>query len=214
MRMEEWDKIAKDFDATRRFPWEECKTFLNKIHGKCVDIGCGNGRHLIPAAEKCDMVVGLDISIKMLEMAHQNMEKKGIENVMLVRGDACHLPFPDNFFDGILFIAALHNIKGKKERKKALEEVRRVLKPGGRALISVWAKWQDRWRKYFLLHPLKGDIYVPWRRGAEAIRFYHLYSMREFKGDIRKAGLKIERAWSVKKASKKYPDNHFAVVRK
>ncbi|HHO57100.1 MAG TPA: class I SAM-dependent methyltransferase [Thermoplasmatales archaeon] len=212
--MEEWDKIAKDFDATRRFPWEECKTFLNRIQGKCIDIGCGNGRHLIPAAEKCDMVVGLDISIKMLEMAHRNMEKSGIENVMLVMGDARHLPFPDNFFDGILFIASLHNIKGKKERKRALEEVRRVLKPGGRALISVWAKWQDRWRKYFLLHPLKGDIHVPWRRGAKAIRFYHLYSMREFKGDIRKAGLKIERAWSVKKASKKYPDNHFAVVRK
>jgi len=212
--MEEWDKIAGNFDVTRRFPWKECIEFIDKIKGICLDIGCGNGRHLIPAAEKCRLAIGFDISIKMLEVARKNLGEKGMRNVMLVRGDARRLPFPDDFFDGILFIAALHNIKGRDGRIKALEEVKRVLKPDGRALISVWSKWQERWRRYFILHPFKGDIYVPWRRGVEVKRFYHLYSMRELKRDAKKAGLKIERAWSVKKASRKYADNHFIVVKK
>jgi len=212
--VKEWDVIAEDFDATRRSPWEECTDFIEGIRGICLDIGCGNGRHLIPASEKCSIAVGLDFSIKMLEMAKRNIMEKGIENVILIGGDARRLPFPDNFFDGILFIASLHNIRRRKERIQSLSEVRRVLKQNSRVIISVWAKWQDRWRRHFLLHPFGGDIYVPWKRGVKVMRFYHLYSMGELKRDVKKAGLRIEKAWSVKKASKKYPDNLFVIAKK
>ena len=213
--MNEWDIIAENFDATRRRPWLECLEFLENINGICLDIGCGNGRHLLYMADHSELAIGVDSSIKMIEVARGNVGKERKKNVLLVNGNACRLPFPDNTFDGVLFIAALHNIKGRENRLNALREVKRVLKPERKALISVWAKWQDRWRKYFLLHPLRhGNIYVPWRRGVEALRFYHLYSMGEFRREIKRAGLFIERVWSVRKASKKYADNHFAVVRK
>lgn len=216
--MKEWGIIAKSFDKTRKYPWKECIEFIDENRGKGIDIGCGNGRHLVYMAEKCDFAVGLDSSLEMIEISKRKTE--GMDNVVLVCGNACSLPFKENFFDFAIFVASLHNIKGRKNRIVALKELMRVLKKNGRAIISVWAKWQDRWKKYFLkdffyfFHGREhGDIYVPWKKnGLDIKRFYHLYSLREFRKDIKESGLKIERLWSVKKASIKNPDNHFAIV--
>lgn len=214
----EWDEIAESFDSTRKYAWEECIDFIEKINGIAIDIGCGNGRHLIYMANKTRIAIGIDASIKMIEICKKKINAK---NILLICGNACNLPFKDKKIDFALFIATLHNIRGKENRIKALKELKRVLKPNGKALISVWAKWQDRWRWYFVKEFLKfwrsyehGDIYIPWRKdGLNVNRFYHLYSKREFKNDILKAGLKIEKLWSVKKVSKKHADNHFAIVR-
>ncbi|HEC76616.1 MAG TPA: class I SAM-dependent methyltransferase [Thermoplasmatales archaeon] len=216
--MKEWDIIAESFDSTRKYPWNECLEFIDDNNGNGIDIGCGNGRHLIYMAERCEIAVGLDFSMKMIEVAKRKIEE--MDNVVLVCGDACALPFRENFFDFAVFVASLHNIKGRENRIKALRELRRVLKKKGRAIISVWAKWQDKWKGYFLKNFFyflygreHGDIYIPWKKdGLNVKRFYHLYSVREFRKDIENAGLKIEKFWSVKKASIKNPDNHFAIV--
>lgn len=211
--MNEWDKIAKSFDLTRRHAWKECIDFINEMNGKGIDIGCGNGRHLVAMAKK-GFAAGIDISFNMLLIA-----KEKIKDGILVQANAERLPFMNNFFDYALFIAALHNIKGRKNRINALKEMHRILKKNGRAMISVWSKWQDRWRMHFLIQSLykwkeHGDIYIPWKRDVYVKRFYHLYGMRELKKDIIKAGFNIIKAWSVKKVSKKYPDNHFIIVEK
>ena len=216
--MHEWDAIAKSFDATRKKPWKECLDFIEGRKGRAIDIACGNGRHLIPMGDDIE-AFGLDLSHEMIKIARENVKKAG-KKASFVVGNASALPFKSDIFDFALFIAGLHNISGREKRVTALKELRRVLKGDGEALISVWSRWQDRWRMHFLkrLLVLKiknfGDVYVPWRRGAEAMRFYHLYSMHEFKKDVKKAGLKIVKAWSVKKASKKYADNHFIIVKK
>jgi len=210
--MEEWEKIAESFDETRRHAWKECIDFIEGMKGVGIDIACGNGRHL-KYMEKKGMAVGIDIAFNMLRVA-----KKNVKNAILIQADAIRLPFPSNFFDYALFIAALHNIKGRENRIKALKEMRRILKKDGMAMISVWSKWQDRWRRHFMLQALYkwrelGDIYIPWKRGVHAQRFYHLYSLRELKRDVKKAGFKIIKAWSVKKVAKKHADNHFVIVK-
>ncbi|MCD6572887.1 MAG: class I SAM-dependent methyltransferase [Thermoplasmata archaeon] len=210
--MREWEKIAESFDETRRYAWKECIDFIENAEGMGIDIGCGNGRHL-KLMENRGMAAGIDIAFNMLLIA----KKKS--NALLVQADAIHLPFPSHIFDYALFIAALHNIKGRENRIKALKEMNRVLKKNGTAIISVWSKWQDRWRRHFMLQALYkwrefGDIYIPWKRGEHVERFYHLYGMRELKKDVKKAGFEIIKAWSVKKVSKKHADNHFIIVRK
>ncbi|MEA2054081.1 MAG: class I SAM-dependent methyltransferase [Candidatus Thermoplasmatota archaeon] len=216
----EWDIIARSFDSTRQKPWKECLDFIEGKGGTAIDIACGNGRHLIPLCSKAKHAMGMDFSPEMIKIARENVEKAGLRNVSLAVGDAISLPFKSDTFDFALFIAGLHNIRWKKNRIKALGEVNRVLKDDGEALISVWSKWQDRWRKHFLIQMFKpwkelGDILVPWKRdGKQVMRFYHLYSMRELKRDVKKAGLKIVKAWSVKKVSKKYADNYFVIVKK
>ncbi len=216
--MNEWDIIARSFDKTRKYAWEECLDFISNIYGNAIDIGCGNGRHLLHMAKKCKLTVGIDKSFEMIKICKEKIEKERLKNVLLICSDACNLPFKSNFFDFAIFIATLHNIKGRLNRIKALKEMKRVLKKDGKALISVWAKWQDKWKLYFIKEFFKfwkehGDIYIPWKE-LNVYRFYHLYSKREFKNDIKKSGLKIERIWSVKKVSKKSPDNHFAIVKK
>ncbi|HHF55799.1 MAG TPA: class I SAM-dependent methyltransferase [Thermoplasmatales archaeon] len=218
--MNEWDKIAASFAATRRQPWEECVEFIEGMHGMAVDIGCGNARHLILMTSRCKFVFGLDASLNMARIARERLREEGIKNADVVCGNACNMPFKDASFDFAIFIAALHNIRGRENRIKALKELRRILKPDGRALISVWAKWQDRWRwyfvkKFFLRNGEHGDIYIPWKRdGLNVQRFYHLYSMRELKRDVRLAGFHIEKAWSVRKVARRHADNHFIIVRK
>lgn len=209
--------IAQSFDTTRRSAWQECLEFISDVHGIALDIGCGNARHLIPLAEKCRVAVGLDFSMEMLRVAGKKVA--GSHNVVLVCGDACALPFPDESFDAALFIAALHNIRGRENRVCALRELKRVLAPDGRALISVWSKWQDAFRRHFMIKfPVSeehGDILIPWRKdGMNVPRFYHLYGMREFRRDILRAGLRIEKIWKTTKVAKRHADNYFAVVKK
>ena len=216
--VQEWNEIAKSFDATRRKPWKECLEFVEGKKGRAIDIACGNGRHIISMGDGIEPF-GIDISSEMVKIARKNVGEAG-KNAFFAVGDASALPFKSNTFDFALFIAGLHNIKGREKRITALKEIKRTLKEDGEAMISVWSRWQDRWRMHFLkkLLSLKiknfGDVDVPWKRDVQVMRFYHLYSMRELKKDVKKAGLKIVRAWSVKKASKKHADNHFIIVKR
>jgi len=82
-----------------------------------------------PAAEARAEVYGLDLSAEMLEQAKQ---KEGAEAVHWILGDAQALPFPDRSFDFTFMCLVFHHI-GDKAR--AIEEMYRVLKPGGRSLI-------------------------------------------------------------------------------
>ena len=218
---EVWERIAKSFDKTRRKPWSKCIEFIDSMEkkGLFLDIGCGNGRHLIPAARKNELVIGIDFSINMLRVCRNNLEKAGVRNYALLQADARYLPFKDDCFDYVIFIASLHNIRGRDNRIMALREMRRILKSGGKGLISVWSKWQDR----FFFHFLKelflgnyeefGDIEIMWKRDDINLpRFYHLYSRREFLGELKEAGFEIAKIESVKISSKILKDNFFAVV--
>lgn len=218
-----WDKIAESFDKTRQKPWDETIDFINSLSKDSIsaDIACGNGRHLIPCANKCKRVIGIDISRKLLEIVSKKIIKQNIENVELLLSNAVNLPLKDNSVDNVIFIAALHNIKGRNNRVRSLSEIKRVLKKDGCAQISVWSRWQDKYRKIFFKKWFThfnneefGDIDVYWRQnGFDIPRFYHLYSKREFLNDIKKANLDLIEVKDVKKASNKYPDNYFARVK-
>ncbi|MGC9307641.1 MAG: class I SAM-dependent methyltransferase [Thermoplasmatota archaeon] len=216
----EWNRIAESFDETRQHPWQECLDFIAGCSGTGLDVGCGNGRHLIPLARRCSRVIGLDSAPAMATVSRKNVQEHGLDNVDVVVADATMLPIADDTADCILFIAALHNIPGRSRRIAALQELRRVLKPNGEALVSVWSKWQDRWRWQSLRQLLTpwqraGNVMVPWKKDDMQVeRFYHLYGRWELRRDIRQAGLHGSRIWSVKKASRRHPDNHFAVVTK
>jgi ubiquinone/menaquinone biosynthesis C-methylase UbiE len=215
-----WDKIAESFAATRTKPWDECVKFIDKLprNSTALDLACGNGRHLLPAAVRCREVVGGDISRKLLNIAQTQIGARA--NVELIQLDARSLPFKNNSFDFVLFVASLHNIRGRDNRIQALKEVRRVLKKGGKVFITVWARWQDRWRYYFfkemVMVPINlfrgkefGDILVPWKRnGMNLSRFYHLYARRELEKDSMNAGFIIEESKSVHLKTARYPDNH------
>jgi tRNA (uracil-5-)-methyltransferase TRM9 len=97
--------------------------------------------------------------------------------------DVGHLPYPDESFDRAISVATYHHIEGKEERLKALVELRRVLKPGGEAFITVWNRWQPR----FWFKPK--EVFVPWRKkGKTLYRYYYLFSYAELEKLARSAG--------------------------
>ncbi|HEC89094.1 MAG TPA: class I SAM-dependent methyltransferase [Thermoplasmatales archaeon] len=217
-----WDSIASSFDKTRGKPWKICIEFVEKLpkDSVIVDLGCGNGRHLIPCTQHCIKAVGLDISLNLLKII-QN-KTIGMKNIELIHGNLKDLPFRDDSFDAILYIASLHNIKYRENRIKSLREVKRIMKKNGIGLISVWSRWQDRFQNFFIKNLFKtsrvedfGDITIYWKQnGLNIPRFYHLYSKREFKRDILEAGLYIEEIKSVRLNSRYHSDNYFAYIRK
>ncbi len=219
-----WNCIAESFDKTRSKPWKICIDFINTLKKTdyVVDMGCGNGRHLVLCAEKCKQATGLDISRELLFIAKNNLAEKKLKNVIFLHSDVTFIPIKNESVDAIIYIACLHNIKSKEKRLQSLKELKRILKKEGTALISVWSRWQDKYRKLFFkkwfIQTDKsefGDIDIYWKQdGFNIPRFYHLYSKKEFIEDLTKAGLKIEKIESIKLCSKKYTDNYFALIKK
>jgi len=102
-----------------------------------LDVACGPGnfsREFARDAGPSGLVVGLDGSRTMLERGAADMERSGLDNLALVRGGATALPFADGAFDGVCCFAAIHLFA---DPYVALDEMTRVLRPGGRiALMS------------------------------------------------------------------------------
>ena len=109
-----------------------------------LDAGCGSGLLLIAAAKRLNAggAVGVDIWRKEdlvnnhRETTLRNARLEGVaERIQVENGDVRQLPFGDATFDVVVSLNVLHNISEREGRDKALTEIMRVLKPGGRLLI-------------------------------------------------------------------------------
>ncbi len=111
---------------------------LGPIHrGETVlDIGCGGGVDAFIAAITVGpegKVVGIDMIPEMLERAEANLQKAPFKNLSFELASAEDLPFPDEDFDVVISNGVFNLIPDKV---KALAEVYRVLKPGGRFMVA------------------------------------------------------------------------------
>ena len=109
-----------------------------------LDVGCGRGLLIIGAAKrlKTGKVTGVDtwqsehLSGNKPEATLRNAKIESVENrVKIESADARKLPFGASSFDVVVSSLAIHNIPSGPERAKALREITRVLKPGGRVAI-------------------------------------------------------------------------------
>ena len=221
---ETWDSIAKSFHKTRKNSWQPCLDFISSLTNDAVvgDFGCGNGRHTIEIARSGKKVIGIDISNNLLQIIKQNT--KIYHNITLIHGNLTSVPIKDYCLDAILFIASLHNIPRKNKRVQSLKEAFRVLKSGGRMLLSVWNLHHKEINKIndnvLSLDIEKnyletGDVFIFWNRDSFNIpRFYHFYTEDEIIKEARTVGFHIDLFIPVKIASKKHPDNYFLYLTK
>lgn len=115
-------------------PWmdREFNWIRKKIHGKRVlEIGYGMGRNHVKLAESSGELFGIDITPRNKGITQKHLESYGMKSNLQI-GDAEKLPFPKAYFDFVYSFGVLHHTP---DMKKAINEVYRVLKPGGMAWI-------------------------------------------------------------------------------
>ncbi len=104
-----------------------------------LDVACGPGIPSFLAARLVmpgGTITGVDLAPGMVELASEKALSKGLKNASFREGDAENLPFPDGSFDVVL---CNHGLVHTTDRKKALQEMNRVLKKGGLLVVSVWS---------------------------------------------------------------------------
>ena len=105
--------------------------------GRLLDICTGTGAVALRAREttgRDGAAVGLDFSQGMIRKAHEKARRASLGGVYFVVGDAAHLPFRPSTFEAVTCSHAMYELS-PEVRTHALEEARRVLRPGGRFLM-------------------------------------------------------------------------------
>jgi ubiquinone/menaquinone biosynthesis C-methylase UbiE len=179
-----WDNIAEEWTEFKQIPSEGSKVFLESCTGNVLDLGGGSGRHLTKI--KNGKYYLQDISSEMVRLAGKKAKKLGIE-FEGIHSSMEKIPFPDDFFDYAISISALHCVEGQGVRKKAIEELFRVLKKGGKAYIGVWNAKSKR----FVRKTKKGqkEFMIGWRDKGK--RYYYLHDEDEIHNMFKDAGFKI-----------------------
>jgi SAM-dependent methyltransferase len=198
-----WNAIAKIWKGYRQKPWRDVEENINFMlkqkqtskhfmqSPKILDIGCGSCRNLLPFAKAGFQCFGIDFSEEMLKYA-AGLAKENKIKLDLKYGWAQKIPFPTGSFDYALSIAVIHHLK-KEDHLPSLNEMFRVMKPGGTALITAWNHFNPKFWKFLF----KKEAFVPWKINDKTYhRYYYFFSFFELKNLIKKAEFKIIRSSS------------------
>lgn len=144
-----WATPAGKFRVERRIDEILKKIGNNLNENKILELGCGTGVFTSEFIKKGMPLISFDISYELLKSA----QDKGRVNKILV-GDVESIPFGDETFDFIIGISILHHL----DIDRALEEIKRVLKKGGKIILSepnmanpqIFLQKNIRWLKEFV----------------------------------------------------------------
>lgn len=120
---------------------------------RALDLACGTGDITFALGEKLPRgrAVGVDITKGMIDIAESKRAERGVKNVFFHRADIMRLPFADASFDCVTCGYALRNVP---DVGGALEEIRRILKPGGRFCSLDFAHPDSRLYRWLYLNYL------------------------------------------------------------
>jgi SAM-dependent methyltransferase len=147
-----------------------------------LDLGAGNGRHSFEALKRGASVVAVDLNHEILTIIHEMAAAMAAQGevpegtaFVALQGDALHLPFPDESFDHVIASEVLEHIPSDEN---AIAEIHRVLKPHGRAAVTVPRFWPER-----VCWALSDEYH------AEAGGHVRIYRAGELRDKLRRGGL-------------------------
>ncbi len=199
-----YDEISKEFSDTRSFAGKEFEPFREYLRpGQTImDLGCGNGRllqYLEKEAsawhQKTFSYHGVDSSKNLLSEA-----RKKYPNRTFQIGDMTKIPAKDNSIDVLFCIRAFHHLPDRETRLIALKEIKRVVKPHGILILTVWNLWQKKYLMQLVKAMVRSivtlgkyapnDTFIPWGKEKKP-RYYHAFTIGEIQQLCRKSGLSI-----------------------
>jgi ubiquinone/menaquinone biosynthesis C-methylase UbiE len=110
---------------------------------RVLDVACGTGAPSLKVARKVEpggSVVATDLSEEPLKIAATRAVERSLTNIRFERADVHHLPYGDDEFD---LITCRYGVMFFRDLPKALRELRRVLKPGGRVAFAAWGSFDQ-----------------------------------------------------------------------
>lgn len=193
---DDYNKIAHHFASTRKYVWKDIDAVTNNFDlssKNVLDLGCGNGRLYDYLTKKGAKYTGLDLGDNLIKIANEKHPEG-----RFTQGDLLETPFKDNEFDYVYCIATLHHIPSKEKRNAAIQEIYRILKPGGKILITNWYFWnKPKYLKMILDSALQnnnlpiGDFFMPWKsthKNTLAERYFHAWTKHETISILKKNG--------------------------
>lgn len=138
----EWERLTRPY---RRF---ELASTLRLIEdhfpptGRVLDVGGGPGRYTIEMAQRGYRMTLVDLAPGNVARATTELARLGLSVDEVREGDACDLaPIPDRAFDAALMLGPMYHIVEEADRRAALLELHRVLKPGAPAIVGFINPW-------------------------------------------------------------------------
>lgn len=138
----DWSEKAENFEELQRYVAGDNTTDIMieelsilKELGNTLELGCGSGTFTFPLAENAESVVALDCSEAMVSAAKKRLNE--VRNVQVEQGDCYQTRFKSESFDTIMMANLIHVVSFPE---KALEEVHRLLKKGGRLIVLSFTK--------------------------------------------------------------------------
>jgi len=132
----EWDRIRKLHVSEAAVEEAIRAALTDRPFRSMLDLGTGTGRMLELFGRDIERGLGLDLSLDMLRIARDRLERAGLRNCSVRQGDLYDLPLANNAFDLVILHQVLHFLD---DGARAIKEAARVLRPGGRLLVVDFA---------------------------------------------------------------------------
>jgi ubiquinone/menaquinone biosynthesis C-methylase UbiE len=150
--------LVELYAPCKKIPFDWLLDFDSLRTRDVLEIGVGNGSHAQLLAEHAKSFTGIDLTEYAVKSTAARMQVFGLAGAVL-RMDAEQMEFPDNSFDLVWTWGVIHH---SANTRKILEEMHRVLRPGGEALVMVYHR--TFWEYYVqgaILATLSGQIFKP-----------------------------------------------------
>lgn len=186
--------------------WKSEAILFERLYSRddrLLELGAGTGRIAISLAEMgYRHVMGIELAGEMVKEARRIARVLEL-SVYFRRGDARSLDFEDNLFDGAIFgFNGLMQIPGRENRRQALTEIRRVVRPGGALVFTshdrhnprhrnFWKAEQKRWNKG-QQQPELLDFGDRWEKTDLGMLYIHVPTPAEVREDLAATGWKCE----------------------
>ena len=209
LNREFYDRFGGSFSATRQRLQPGVKKILDSIQtdDSVLDLGCGNGHflHEINRRSHKGTLLGVDFSLPLLRDAGAvpgvSFREVDLSKLSAISGQ---LSAPDGW-SVITMFATLHHIPSHEIRMSILQTVKKLLKPGGRFILSNWQflnseKLKSRiqlWSRAGLSDRDvdEGDYLLDWRSDGQGLRYAHHFSAEELAGLAAQAGMRVSESF-------------------
>jgi SAM-dependent methyltransferase len=210
-----YQNLAAPFSATRSQLQPGVLRVLESVppDANILDLGCGNGGVARKLARRGHLgqYVGMDFSEELLKLAKSNAQspiyKRPTSHVQFIQSDLTsanwkhQLPIPNPRFDFMFAFAVLHHLPSREVRLGFLRQVRSLMAPDGRFVLSNWQflnspRMRERvqpWDEIGLTEGQvdKDDYLLDWRSGGRGLRYIHHFDPAELRELAAETGLQV-----------------------